>query len=355
MNPRPSLNGARTPAASRGPTLGLVGFGRFARNYYVPALRSLIPGARVCVADPLAEARDSAARLLPGSRSYPDHRAVLAREPLDGVLVASPPSTHLEVWQSAARHDLPVFLEKPFLAPGELDNIDPADPAWRNLMIDFPRRFWPAYRDLERRVSGGDLGRVSHAQLTLHIDLAPWLTVTRHRLDPDEGGVLYDLGSQALDLATMIFRQRPSEIRARRYGASGPRDRVVLDLGFASGLAVNCDLAYGDRNRESVRIYGEEGLLRLDDPNMLTWLERAPTRYRGAIRWCADTAALCYRGLIRDRSMLRYSVRAALEAFLRAVAARSDFEPGFEDALQIARWTEAAARALAEGRSIAVE
>lgn len=51
---------------------------------------------------------------------------------------------------------------------------------------------------------------------------------------------------------------------------------------------------------------------------------------------------LAYRGVRRGRSMARYSLQAALAAFLRAVRRGDEFSPGFEDAAKNTKWLEAA-------------
>ena len=125
--------------------IGVAGFGRLVRDIYLPAFRRL-PGARlVAVADPLAESRSAAAHRLPGAAVYPDHRALLASTNLDGLLVASPPSSHLEIWDGASDRGIPVFMEKPFVLSHQLARIERRPPGAR-LMLDLNRRFWPPYR-----------------------------------------------------------------------------------------------------------------------------------------------------------------------------------------------------------------
>ena len=332
--------------------LGIIGFGQLAQSYYVPALRGMTPGLVISVADPLERSRAAARRALPDARLYDHHRALLAGERADGLLVASPPSTHLEIWSDAATQALPVFMEKPFLMAGELERIDPTDGAWRNLMIDFNRRFWPAYRDLSTHLANGSLGRVSEAQFTLHIDSSAWAGLGDHRSDPHQGGALYDLGSHTLDLVFMTFPERPMEILAKRSGAGTPHERIELELGFGSDLVVRCDLAYGRRNREKVSIRGDLGTLRLENPNGRPWMDRAGSRLG---RWSSagvDLALLGYRGAFRSQSMLRFSVRAALQSFVSVLIHGGAFRPDFADAHRVARWTAAADHSIAVGRSV---
>jgi predicted dehydrogenase len=84
-------------------------------------------------------------------------------------------------------------------------------------------------------------------------------------------------------------------------------------------------------------------------------MERRPSVPGWLVRSVADFATLGYRGLVRSQSMLRYSVQAALESFVRTLGSTRPFQPGFEDALRVARWASAAARSIAGGRAVNLE
>jgi predicted dehydrogenase len=341
--------------AERPLRLGIFGFGRLAQNYYVPALRRIRRPLAICVADPLDSSRAAAVKAFGSIPTYADYLETLHRESLGAVLVATPPSTHLAIWRETGAGGLPVFMEKPFLLTDELDQVDPTDPAWRNLMINFNRRFWPTYRRLAEWVADGTAGAVSHARFTLHVDAGRWSSVSNHRAQSREGGALYDLGSQMLDLVFVTFGRQPDEILARRSGSGGLDERVEVTLHFAGGLVVDCDLAYGRRTIESVSITGERGSLQLRNPNFMPWVERRPSVPGRLARSVADFATLGYRGLLRSRSMLRYSVHAALESFMCTLGSKQPFRPGFEDTLRVARWTRAAEHSIAAGRAVNLE
>ena len=334
--------------------LGLVGFGRLAQNYYVPALRSFSPALEVSVADPEERRLVIAKQRLPGAITYRDHRDLLAGQALDGLLVASPPSTHLAIWRDAAALGLAVFMEKPLLLASELESVDRDDPAWEHLMVNFNRRFWPPYRRLGQWVRGGRIGRPRHACFTLITNLGVWSKVTDHRLQAGEGGVLYDLGGQLLDLVSMTFDEAPTQIRARHSDASTDHERATLELDFNSGLTVACVLGYARSNLETVKILGERGCLRLDNPNYIMWRERKSSFANQLIQTPANLAVLGFRALVRSRSMLRYTVRAALESFVQSLSTGQPLQPGFADAVRVALWTEAASRSAATQTTVSL-
>jgi predicted dehydrogenase len=334
---------ARKERALQPLKLGIAGFGRLAQHYYMPALRRLNGIQSILVADPLESRRDLARKNL-RAKTYRSPQELLTQRP-DALLVASPPSTHLEIWNDACRAGVPVFMEKPFVLNGELARAESSPDARRLLMMDFSRRFWPVYEQLRELVRSGAIGVPESAEFTLNVDLMTWCAVTSHRLSPREGGVLYDLGSQTLDLVSYVFDADPCSVETETSSRNWEADHVRLSLGFPEGLRVCCDLAYGDRTCERVMIWGREGRLRLDDPNMTIHRERGNSRTPWPIARGKDLLVFGYRGVKRASSMARYSIRAAITAFLGAVRRGEVFSPGFDDAVKNAMWLEVASRA----------
>ena len=323
--------------------LGIAGFGRLAQYYYVPALRALNGIHSVLVADPL-ESRRALARESLRAETYGVPGDLLARKP-DALLVATPPTTHLEIWNAACQAGVPVFMEKPFVLSGELARANSSPDARRLLMMDFSRRFWPVYGRLRDLIHCGAIGAPDSAEFRLHVDLMTWCTVTSHRLSPREGGVLYDLGSQTLDLASYVFDADPCSVEAEMSSHRWEADHVRLHVGFPGGLRVCCDLAYDNRTCERVTVSGPQGRLHLDDPNMAIHLDRGRSRTPWPVARGKDLLLLGYRAVRRSRSMARYSIRAALAAFLRAVRRGEEFSPGFEEAAKNTIWLETASHA----------
>jgi predicted dehydrogenase len=340
---------ARVPAPGA-PRLAIAGFGRLARGYYVPALRELGgPAPVVAVADPLAASRAAAGAAYPRARLYASAAEMLEAEALDALLVASPPSTHLPLWARASSLGVAVFVEKPFLLAHELDAFAPPQAGAPPLMVDFNRRFWPTYRRLAEMVKGGHAGAVASAELRLEVDVLRWGGAANHRFAPGEGGALHDLGSHLLDLAWMLFGREPARVAARAESRRWEHDHVRIDLDLPGGPAVACELGYGTRNREQVTVRGSRGTLRLRNPNAAIHFRPAGARPRPVVEGMRDGAALAVRGCFRGRSLLRYSIRSALEEFLSALATGRPPAPGVDDALRNAAWLHAAARSIASG------
>jgi predicted dehydrogenase len=300
----------------------------------------------VAVVDPLPESRLTAQKHLPDAEIYADCRMMLGRGRLDGVLVASPPSTHFEIWSNTTAQGIPTFVEKPLLLSSQLLTFDNKEDEPR-VMVDFNRRFWPTYNRARNLVRQGALGAPVVVEFALHLDVLRWSGVTPHRLDPQEGGLLHDLGCHAIDLAIQVIGEEPDTVAAVTTSNRWRDDRLHMRLAFPSGSSANCDLAYGDRTREHLVVQGPQGKMRLAEPNMTLHVEREGTAQNPVVGWLLDAIALGYRGLRRSESLGRASIRGALAAFVHSVRNGTPFAPGFMDGVRNAAWVAAAERSAA--------
>ncbi len=327
--------------------IGIVGFGRLAQAYYTPALRSIGSVIVAAIADPLEVSRAAAGRAFPKATICHDYRDFPT---LDAILVASPPSTHLSVLNDVLPRRVPVFVEKPILLHGQLEALRVPCEALELMMPNFNRRLWPAYRRLREIVASGRLGNLQRAEFTLQVDVRPWLTVTSHRGDPREGGALYDLGSSQLDLIQYILASKLVRLRADAETRRWPHDQIRIEAQLASGLEVVSELAYTDRNRESIAIFGDRGAARIENPNCAVHLA-ARQSWRHSIE---DAAVFASRALMRHRSMLRSTIRASLAEFFSAVSTGGHFSPGYADAMENIRCLDAAMTSIPDKQVVEV-
>jgi predicted dehydrogenase len=190
---------------------------------------------------------------------------------------------------------------------------------------------------------------VVRAEFALEVDVRPWCAVTSHRLDPVEGGALWDLGSQVVDLATWLLALEPVEVRAVGQSRRRPGDSVRIDLVYQGGAVARCQVGYGAPTGERVCIEGEHGRIRMADPNKRVHVERGRTAPWSAV---GDLATLGWRGVFRSRSMSRRSIELAIGAFVQAITRSAPFSPGFAEASQSTRLLEAAARSMELGTAV---
>jgi len=334
--------------------VGIVGFGKLAQEYYIPALQSLSDISVAAVVDPLLASQQAIKRLLPGAKSYSSSREFFQSESLDAVLIASPPSTHLQIWREANELKIPVFMEKPFILRDEIGHIEELRAASSPLMINFSRRFWPTYQSLRDRVHSGEIGKLKHAEFVLRVNIAKWSSVTQHRLNPIEGGALFDLGSQILDLARTIVGQEPTRLQAKIWKEKLEDDHIQINLNFESGCTALCEVAYSEHTQERVRVEGSSAVLRLDNPNMTIHREPAASPVHHLFGCIADIGSFGYKALRRDQSMLRFTVRESIKTFVHSLQSGGSFSPGLEDAVTIATYLQAAIQSSKTGKTIAM-
>jgi predicted dehydrogenase len=311
-------------------TIGIIGYGRLAREYYAPALAGMKEVRVAAVADPLQPSRRAAARWRPGARVYDSHLQMLTQEKLDAVLIASPPSFHLSAWLEARKNGLAAFVEKPFALISQIDQLPDLSDADAALMVNFNRRFWPPYQRLIEAVRNGTIGNLRDIQFTFHTDVGRWSTVTNHRLSPGEGGVLHDLGSQAIDLVCQVANREPRRISASFASQRWETDCVQLELEFSGGIRARCDLAYGAPNREALTVTGSTSCVVLREPNMTPHVTKR-AQLSPAAR-LEDYAWFGYRALFPSQRMLRTTIARALSAFVESIRTGRQFQPGYAEA-----------------------
>lgn len=311
-------------------TLGITGYGRLAREYYVPALARMKDLRIAAVADPFEASRLAASKRLPQVHTYPGHQQMLSHENLDAVLIASPPFSHLTAWLEARQRKVAAFVEKPFALTSQIEQLPELSDTEAALMVNFNRRFWPPYQRVTEAVASGMIGTLKDIHFKLHADVIRWSTVTQHRLAPGEGGVLHDLGSQAVDLICQIAKCEPLQISASVESKRWESDHVNLELEFPQGLHARCDLAYDQQNCESLRVTGSAASIILREANMTAHVTQTG-RLSMATR-LSDYAWLGYRFLFPTQRLLRYTVTTALNRFVESIRTGGPFHPGYAEA-----------------------
>jgi predicted dehydrogenase len=333
--------------------VGLVGFGRLAQAYYAPALRRLNDVTIAAIIDPLSTSLNAAHKSFPDSALLSSHEEI-GDLSLDALLVASPPSSHLAALNFALHSNLPVFIEKPILLPGEIHRLEVTSETRRLIMPNFNRRFWPAYQRLREICTEGLLGNLRRTEFRLDIDVRPWLSVTTHRIQDEQGGALCDLGSSQLDLIQYVLGQKISRLHIRARSVKWRDDHISIEANLEDGTTVDCRISYGDRNRETIAIFGASATARIENPNCAVHLEATRSFTSAIIASAQDAMMFASKALLRNRSMLHYTIRSALMEFFGAMKNRRPFSPNFTDAVENDRCLVAATRSLAQNASVEI-
>jgi predicted dehydrogenase len=221
--------------------IGLVGCGRLAERGYVPAVRRARGVELVAVADVDPTRRTSVADGLSAFRSISE---LLANAKVDGVVIATPPSSHLEDARMAADAGTPTLVEKPPAADladaRQLAALAP--PPW----IAFNRRFAVGLAEARHAIASD--------AVTLALELRYWSASWRpYTSAPD---ALLDAGVHLIDLARWLSASDISRVRATFPTAM--RGFLELDL---DGMRASLEYALDQPHRERVEAVDADGKL----------------------------------------------------------------------------------------------
>lgn len=225
-------------------TGAIVGFGNVAAHGHVPAWRLRGDAHIVAVVDIDASRRTLAQSLLPGVRVYDDLVALLARERLDFVDIATPPATHAALILQVLRAGCDVLCEKPLVTT--LDDFERVQHAARAanlaLMTVHNWKHSSHFKHVAGLVAEGAVGRPN----AFHFETerngqsvtvgSPW----RRQATQAGGGILVDHGWHNLYLALALAGEAPhqiSAVTATRRDRGDVEDTVDCALEFPSSRA----------------------------------------------------------------------------------------------------------------------
>ena len=239
---------------------------------------------------------------LPDNRIYKNYKEMFEQEALlpegermDFVTIVTPNRFHFEPAMMALERGIHVVLDKPMTFSLEEAKLLQQKVEETGLVLALTHVYtgYPAVKEMKARIARGDLGKlrrlyVEYPQgwLAERIELlggnnAGW------RTDPaltGKAGCIGDIGTHAWHLSEYISGQKVTELCAEL--STFCTGRQVDDDGAAflhydgglKGVLTASQIAIGEPNNISVRVYGEKGGLewRQQDPNylILKWGDR---------------------------------------------------------------------------------
>lgn len=128
---------------------------------------------------------------------------LLARKDIDAIVLATPPSGHVDQISAAAQAGKHVFCEKPLALEraAAVAAVKAAEQAGVTLGLGYNRRFHPSWVDLKRRIQAGELGTILHLECTMSGPNGLTLAQDAWRAKTDEApcGGLIPMGVHAID------------------------------------------------------------------------------------------------------------------------------------------------------------
>jgi predicted dehydrogenase len=201
-----------------------------------------------------------------GGRGFESYEAILAAPDVDGVLLATPHTTHADQIEAAAAAGKHVFVEKPLalnVAEGRRA-VEAADRAGVVLQVGHNRRRQPANRRLKAMIDAGELGTVTMVETNQSVPNALRFEPGYWRANRTESplGGMTSLGVHMVE--TMTYLLGPAErVFAFSKGIleSPPIDHATtLVLEFGSGPLGYLGTSFVVPRTTSVTVRGTGGM-----------------------------------------------------------------------------------------------
>ncbi|WP_088342555.1 MULTISPECIES: Gfo/Idh/MocA family oxidoreductase [Rhodomicrobium] len=294
------IEGSKEGKLNRRLRLGMVGGGRGAFIGAVHRMAARLDDRWDFVAGALSSDAERARlsgedlRLAP-DRVYPDFAAMAEAEskrpdPIDAVAIVTPNHMHAAPAKAFLNAGIHVICDKPLTTTRQDADELQQLAADRNLIFAVTHNYTghPLVRQARAMVAGGEIGRLRVVQVEYAQD---WLTTAlensehkqaRWRTDPAISGpvgAVGDIGTHAFNLAEFIAGAEVASLAADlNVFVEGRRldDNAGMMLRFgngARGMLWCSQVAVGNENGLSIRLYGDKGGLEWhqENPNVLTF------------------------------------------------------------------------------------
>jgi len=235
--------------------VGIVGVGYWGKNL----LRTFrkVAAARVTDVCDLDEAGLAAFRdEQPALRTTTDLDALLARDDVDAIVVATPPSRHHAMALAALRAGKHVWVEKPLALSAEhgRELVDAASAAGRVLFVDETFLYDPLVREMKRVIDAGALGDVYHLSFER-------LGMGRIRRD---SSVWWNSAPHDLSILFHLVPRPVVHVRLHQhaYLQAGIADMANCDLELDGGVSAHIYLSWLHPEKTArVTVVGSERML----------------------------------------------------------------------------------------------
>lgn len=204
--------------------VAIAGLGAAARTIHMPALRKLQGVELVGGYDLRPEA---------GALPFPVFASVselLAVTAPDLLIVATPPSSHLELARAGLNAGAHVFCEKPLVESleeaRELTAL--AQQRGRHVFVNSEFPWMPIHTAAKRAIGGAEFGRLQFA--SFHQTFVVTEDTERGWRGLDLQRTFKEFGTHVLDLACYFFDAHPCAIRARMPKPAGPGTPDLLNV-----------------------------------------------------------------------------------------------------------------------------
>lgn len=257
--------------------IGVIGCGSIAKYRHLLEYSQNSEVEITAVCDIVKERAESAAGTYE-AEAYTDYKALLESADIDAVSVCLPNYLHAPVSVDALNSGKHVLCEKPMATSKKEaeEMIQAADKNNKKLMIGHNQRFVSSHEKARDLIASGAIGKVYSFRTTFgHGGPEGWSADGSNSwfFKKEEAfiGAMGDLGVHKADLIRYILQDEFTEVSAfvetSAKSYSDTDDNAALILKSKSGIigTLAASWAYNAAEDNSTVIYGEKGMLRLED------------------------------------------------------------------------------------------
>ncbi|MFL6562918.1 MAG: Gfo/Idh/MocA family protein, partial [Bacillus sp. (in: firmicutes)] len=257
--------------------VGVIGCGSIAQHRHLPEYKANKNVELVAVCDSNEErAREVAEKF--GAEAYTSFEELLKNAEVDAVSVCTPNYLHAPISIAALNAGVHVLCEKPMATSTEEAEamIAAAKESGKKLMIGHNQRFVPSHQRARRLIESGEIGKIYSFRTAFgHGGPEGWSVDGKEswffQKDKAFVGAMGDLGVHKTDLLRYVLGEEIVEVgsfvETSAKDFADVDDNAVCVLKTESGIigTLAASWAYVSKEDNSTIIYGEKGILRLED------------------------------------------------------------------------------------------
>ncbi|WP_425992859.1 Gfo/Idh/MocA family protein [Brevundimonas sp. TWP2-3-2] len=219
-----------------------------------------------------------------GLKTYTDFKKLLAEVEIDGIILATPSASHVDMVRACLEKGIAVFCEKPFtLSPQESYELA-ALAASKNLtnQVGYHYRFVGTFLEARRLLRHFVIGKISHVLAEAYgpVVLKPkgstWRTQRK-----SGGGCLYDYAAHPINLLNWYFGE-PEAVggtRLNKIFSADTDDEVYSTLYFPQGMSAQLSVNWSDDSHRKMTtrltFWGAKGRIFVDRQEIQVYLRAA--------------------------------------------------------------------------------
>lgn len=257
--------------------IGIIGTG--SRGNWLNKLLQKVPDTNVVACcDILPSHLDKGLEIAGKAKGYKEYQALLDDKKVDAVVIATPLSLHTPMAKAALDAGKHIYLEKTMTydIPGALELNKMVKDSGLTFQVGYQHRYNPLYHKVNRIISDGNLGTVTHTSATWNRN-GDW---RRPVPDPEleriinwrmyleySGGLMAELSSHQIDIVNYMLGKLPKRITGFGgidYWKDGREtyDNVYTIFEYEGGIKgeFNC-LTTNAHEGFAIKFYGTEATL----------------------------------------------------------------------------------------------